>query len=229
MTHQPNTPLTREAIMSGKIHELIKGHDVPFELLSDQDRTASLEAMFNDGPIKEDVWLFAYGSLIWNPAIHFAEQRCVTIHGYHRRFCFEVHLGRGSPEAPGLMLGLDRGGSCRGVAFRIEAERAREELDVVWRREMVSPAYSPKWLRALDGGTPIRALGFVVNRAHDRYVGDMDEARAAALISKASGFLGPCADYLRQTSRHLTELGIPDSGLSRLEALVNEELRKETV
>lgn len=229
MVNHPEISLTRETILSGELYDLIKDHDVPFELLSDEDRVASLEAMFEEGPITEDVWLFAYGSLIWNPAIDFAEQRCVTVPGYHRKFCLEVHLARGSPEAPGLMLGLDRGGSCRGVAFRIKAERAREELDVVWRREMVSPAYSPKWLRAHDGEAAIRAIGFVVNRAHDRYVGDMDEARAAGLIARASGFLGPCADYLHQTSEHLEALGMADSGLLRLAALVKDESRQAQI
>lgn len=228
MTSHPHMPLTRETILSGEIHDLIRDHDVPFELLSDEERAQSLESMFDPGPIRDDVWLFAYGSLIWNPAIHFAEQRCVTIGGYHRKFCLEIHLGRGSPEAPGLMLGLDRGGSCRGVAFRIEAERAREELEVIWRREMLGPAYSPKWLRAHDGNNAIRAIGFVVNRAHEKYVGEIDAPRAAALIAKANGFLGPCADYLRQTSCHLEALGIPDSGLLRLEALVNAESLKAT-
>jgi glutathione-specific gamma-glutamylcyclotransferase len=226
MNTQPKMPLTRETILSGEIQDLIKGQDVPFEFLSDEDRDASLESMIGPGPIGQDIWLFAYGSLIWNPAIDFVEQRCVTVRGYHRKFCLEVHLARGSPEVPGLMLGLDRGGSCRGVAFRIQADRAREELDVVWRREMISPAYVPRWLHVDDGETTFRAIGFAVNRAHDRYVGHMEEARAAAMIAKASGFLGPCADYLHQTSSHLRELGIPNSGLLRMESLVNEAATK---
>lgn len=120
------------------------------------------------------------------------------------------------------MLGLDRGGSCRGVAFRIPAERARAELDIVWRREMVGPGYSPRWLRAHGAESSVLAIGFVVNRDGDRYIGDMDDREAAKRIATASGFLGPCADYLHQTSRHLADLGMPDSGLLRLEALVND-------
>lgn len=228
MNTYPKTPLTRETILSGEIHDLIKDHDVPFEVLSDEDRAKSLDSMFEPGPIRDDIWLFAYGSLIWNPAFHFAERRCVTVGGYHRKFCLEVRLGRGSPEAPGLVLGLDRGGSCRGIAFRIEAERAREELEVIWGREMVIPAYTPKWLRAHDGDSAIQAIGFVINRAHENYVGDLDEPGAAALIAKASGFLGSCADYPRQTSRHLEELGMPDSGLRRLETLVDADGQKAT-
>ncbi|MDA1308165.1 MAG: gamma-glutamylcyclotransferase [Proteobacteria bacterium] len=227
MNDQPPIALTREAILSGKIHDMIKHHAAAFEMRTEAERIATLDAMFDGEPIREDVWLFAYGSLIWNPAIHFAEQRCVTVRGYHRKFCLEVHLGRGSPEAPGLMLGLDRGGSCRGVALRIPAARAREELEVVWQREMVGTAYTAKWLGAAGNGGPIRAIGFVVDRAHDRYVGGMEEQQAAALIAGASGFLGPCADYLRQTSSHLTKLGIPDSGLRRLQTLV-DKLQRET-
>jgi glutathione-specific gamma-glutamylcyclotransferase len=227
MTSHPHMPLNRETILSGEIHDLIKDHDAPFEFLSDEERSASLQSMFEAGPIRDDVWLFAYGSLIWNPTIEFAEQRCVTVRGYHRKFCLEVHLARGSRRAPGLVLGLDQGGSCRGVAFRIRAERAREELDVVWRREMVSPAYSPRWLHAHDGQATIKAIGFVVNRTHDQYVGNLEEARVAALIARASGFLGSCADYLHQTSDYLLELGIPDSGLLRLEELVRAERRRD--
>jgi cation transport protein ChaC len=227
MNDQPPIALTREAILSGKIHNMIKRHASPFEMRTEAERTASLDAMFVGEQIREDVWLFAYGSLIWNPAIYFTEQRCVTVRGYHRKFCLEVHLGRGSPEAPGLMLGLDRGGSCRGVALRIPAARAREELEVVWQREMVGTAYTAKWLRAAGNGEAIWAIGFVVDRTHDRYVGGMEELQAAALIANASGFLGPCADYLHQTSSHLTKLGIPDSGLLRLQALVGK-IRRET-
>ena len=227
MNDQPPIALTREAILSGKIHNMIKRHASPFEMRTEAERTASLDAMFVGEPIREDVWLFAYGSLIWNPAIYFTEQRCVTVRGYHRKFCLEVQLGRGSLEAPGLTLGLDRGGSCRGVALRIPAARAREELEVVWQREMVGTAYTARWLRAAGNGEAIRAIGFVVDRTHDRYVGGMEELQAAALIANASGFLGPCADYLHQTSSHLTKLGIPDSGLLRLQALVGK-IRRET-
>lgn len=101
MNDQPKLALTRETIQSGEIHDLIKNHDSAFELLSDAERAASLNAMFEDGPIHEDVWLFAYGSLIWNPTIDFAERRCVTVRGYHRKFCLEVLLGRGSRENRG--------------------------------------------------------------------------------------------------------------------------------
>ena len=108
------------------------------------------EAMFPpDGRPDGPVWLFGYGSLIWNPAFEFAEKRPATVHGLHRRFCLRTFLGRGSKDRPGLVLALDRGGCCRGVAFRIAAERVESELDIVWRREMISDAYRPRWLTAV--------------------------------------------------------------------------------
>jgi cation transport protein ChaC len=214
--------LTRDSILSGRIHELIKAENTSMELLTDQQRAASLQAMFNNGSIEEDVWLFGYGSLIWNPAIYFEEKRPMLIYGFHRKFCLKTYLGRGSKEAPGLVLGLDSGGSCKGVGFKIPAKTAYKELEVVWSREMVSGSYKPKWLSGKVGETPIKALGFVVDRRQDRYVNNLTEIEMAHLISKANGFLGSCSDYLLNTSEHLKKFGIPDKKLDSLVDLVNQ-------
>ncbi|UUX51916.1 gamma-glutamylcyclotransferase [Nisaea acidiphila] len=214
--------LNRDTIRSGHIRSLIRAHATSYRVLTDEELHASLTSMFpEDGP-QGDAWLFGYGSLIWNPTIHFAESRCATAHGYHRRFCLQTHLGRGSPETPGLTLGLDRGGCCRGVAFRIPRETALEELEIVWRREMVSDAYIPRWLTLSSEEGPIRAIGFVMNRDHERYVGQLPEEEMARTIERAHGFLGPCAEYLFNTVEHLDELGIPDRGLTRLRDRVSE-------
>jgi cation transport protein ChaC len=209
-------PLTRENLRSGRIREWIKQHDPSFEPMSDEDVTASRHAMFGGKAPDRDVWLFGYGSLIWNPSIEFEEKRKGTVHGLHRTFCLETHLGRGSPEFPGLMLALDRGGSCRGVVFRIPGKLAEEELDLVWRREMVSNAYRPTWLTVKTEKGPVKAIGFVINRSHHRYCGAKSDEIAAETIAKARGFLGPCCEYLFNTVSHLEELGIPDAGLARL-------------
>lgn len=223
---RPHIPLTRETIKTGEIRELIREHGLDYRLLSDEELAASRAAMFEGGEIREDVWLFAYGSLIWNPTVHFVEKRPVTVHGYHRKFCLKTHLGRGSPEQPGLVLGLDRGGCCRGVALRIAKEVAWSELELVWRREMVTDSYRPTWLSARSDAGAIKAIGFVMDRTTDRYCGDLGEEEVARMIATATGFLGPCAEYLFNTTDHLAELGIPDAGLSRLRKRV-EALQRE--
>ena len=166
------------------------------------------------------VWLFGYGSLIWNPAFHFTDRLTGTVHGYHRRFCLWTHLGRGCPERPGLVLGLERGGSCRGAAFHIAPEAVEEELAIVWRREMLSGAYVPRWVRVRTALGDVRAITFVINHAHERYARLLPDDRVAEVIATAEGFLGPCADYLINTVDHLAALGIHDRPLERLRAQV---------
>ncbi len=202
--------------MSGDIRALVKQHDPSLHVLSDDELFASLHGTIGQRPAGEDIWLFGYGSLIWNPTIAFVEKRSGTIYGYHRRFCLRTRLGRGTPERPGVVLGLDRGGCCRGVAFRIKRSDAEKELELVWRREMLSNAYVPRWLSMQTEEGPVTAVGFVMNRDHDRYCGALEEDELAGIIDEATGFLGPCSDYLFNTVDHLKELGIPDSGLQRL-------------
>ena len=212
--------LTRDSILSGKIHEIVKAEDSSMRLLTEEERRESLLSMFSDRKINQDVWIFGYGSLIWNPAIHFERKDIMTIYGFHRKFCLKTYLGRGNKEAPGLVLGLDHGGSCRGIAFKIPAKIAAHELEIIWRREMLSGSYIHRWLNGKIKGISVKALGFVVNKQEDRYVGDLTDVETATLISKANGFLGTCADYLINTSEHLEDLGIPDKKLSHLVKLL---------
>ena len=223
MTEPTPHVLTRESIRSSRIRDMIRarGED---HVLSDQELIDTRLDMFPGRRIDSDVWVFGYGSLIWNPVFHYVEKRAGIVHGYHRRFCMWTNLGRGSDEAPGLMLGLDRGGSCRGMAFRIAAEVADEELDLIWNREMMSDTYRPTWMTVRTETGPVRAISFVMRRDHRRYIGPMGDDEAAASIAKASGFLGPCREYRFNTVDHLEELGIPDKGLTRLRNLVLKHL-----
>jgi cation transport protein ChaC len=177
---------------------------------------ASLEATLARHDPAADVWVFGYGSLMWNPAFDFAEKRVGVIRGWHRRFCLLLEMGRGSPANPGLMLALDRGGTCRGVAFRIPVGDVRHELLLIWRREMFGTAYLARWtqVRTVDGTVP--AITFVVNRAHPHYAGRLSDIEIATRIASASGALGTCAAYLRNTREHLESLGIRDAGLQRI-------------
>lgn len=215
--------LTRENIRNGFIRKMMEEAPPGFRMLSEEELESSLAGMFPAGRPEGDVWLFGYGSLIWNPAFHFAERRIGTVRGLHRRFCLWTTLGRGTPERPGLMLALDRGGSCKGVAFRIEADKAAEELQIVWRREMVSHAYIPRWVTVQTDGGPVRAITFTINRRHERYVGQqMADAEAAKVIAVASGRIGRCAEYLENTVQHLHELKIADRYMERLLTLTRQ-------
>jgi cation transport protein ChaC len=206
--------ITRDLLRSGVLRQRLLASGLP--CLSEAEFERSFAGALARWDGAGDVWLFGYGSLMWNPVIHFAEQRPALLRGYHRQFCLWVHLGRGTPERPGLMLALDRGGSCHGVAFRIRAAQAREELALVWQREMLSGAYRPRWVTVETASGAERALTFTVNRAHLRYAGRLGEDAVALRLACAGGSLGPCRDYLLSTARHLAEIGVRDSYIERL-------------
>jgi cation transport protein ChaC len=211
--------LTREGLLDGshlaEIRRIAAATGV--RLATDEEIEASLDAALAAHDPAADAWLFGYGSLMWNPVIRYAERRVATVRGWHRRYCLWVRAGRGTPDCPGLMLGLDRGGSCCGVAFRIPAGEVRHELRLTWRREMLSGAYAARWVRIrCDDGEERRAVTFVVNRAHERYVRGLPEEEISKRIAIAAGRLGSCAEYLEETVAHLRELGLRDPGLERL-------------
>jgi len=192
-------------------------------LMSEEARRASLKAIHQSVAPGTDAWVFGYGSLMWNPAIEVAESQKAHLRGYHRMFCLSLHLGRGMPEKPGLMLGIDRGGSCTGVAHRIEADKVESELSILWMREMVSGAYEPRWVSVdIEGRGRTRVLTFVINRYHPRYEGVLDEEICARRIAEAQGMLGTNRDYLYRTVKHLAELGIEDGPMHSLERRVRE-------
>jgi cation transport protein ChaC len=216
-TPLPSFELTREAILDGAIRRRVAAADPSLRLVSDEENRASIAAMLAARPDGGgDLWLFAYGSLIWNPTIHFVERRVATVRGWHRRFCLWTRLGRGTEACPGLTLALERGGLCRGVAFRIAADAAETELEVVWRREMLTGAYRARWVRMTTAEGPGWAIAFVINRGHEHYAGLLPESRVVETIAAARGPLGACATYLFNTVAHLEALGVHDHRLVRL-------------
>ncbi len=189
--------------------------------LCDEERRASREMTLAARPPGTGLWIFAYGSLMWNPAFHFEERRIARLHGYHRSFCLQTPIGRGTRDCPGLVLGLDRGGSVRGVALRIAEDKAEEELDVIWSREMLAGSYRPTWVRLHgDDGGRFHAIAFVMRRDCDRYCRPMSMEDTAAIIARASGRLGPCSDYLEQTVDAMDRIGIGDGPMHRLRTRV---------
>jgi cation transport protein ChaC len=211
--------ITRERLRDGSHLKAIRARATPdFPIRSDAEIEASLDEALASHPAGEDIWVFGYGSLMWNPAFQFEERQLGSVRGWHRRFCLWLSRGRGSPDCPGLMLALDRGGVCKGVAFRIAAQAVRDELLLVWRREMLSGAYLARWVTVATEAGPVRAVTFVVNQASRRYSGKLTEADTADRILKASGELGSCLDYFERTVRILRTLQVKDAALERIEA-----------
>ena len=213
--------LTRESILDGTFHAAVRvslGPNVRF--MSDAERAAQIGAILARAPRPRRIWVFAFGSLIWNPAFHFVERRTARIHGFHRQFCLWARAGRGSPERPGLMLSLEPGGSCTGVAYRLAGSAAATELDVLWRREMATMAYRPVWTAAHTARGPEPAIAFSANRGHERYAPGLEDDAVARYLATGAGPMGRCCDYLFDTVAHLRQLGIRDRRLEALEAKV---------
>ncbi|MEO0933101.1 MAG: gamma-glutamylcyclotransferase [Cyanobacteria bacterium J06641_2] len=211
----PN-PLTRADLESSRLHQMISQSGLGMQLLSESQLQESIRVTLKVHKPDTDVWLFAYGSLIWNPAFKFIERRVGTVYGWHRRFCLKAPVGRGTPENPGLVLGLDCGGSCRGVVYRIAAADVRSELSLLWRREMVIGSYIPRWVKVVDGTNQFCAITFVVNRCHPDYAGKMSFESTVNTIATAKGELGSSAEYLMQTVKGLETVGIEDKQLLQL-------------
>lgn len=222
--------LTRALLEAGTIDAMIARDAPAIRLLTKQERAASLQATLSRRP-PTDVWLFGYGSLIWNPTIHYVERRTARVEGWHRRFCLSTHAGRGTMENPGLVLGLDNGGTCAGVAFRIADELVEAELALLWRREMLSDAYVPRWLDVLDehGRRFGSAIAFTINPIGHHYAGQLAMEEVIRRLATASGALGSAADYLFKTCEGLRVEGMPDPDLERLAAGVRAVQRAPAV
>lgn len=166
-----------------------------------------------------DLWVFGYGSLMWRPGFAHAERRPARLTGYHRSLCVLSHVHRGTPERPGLVLGLDRGGSCRGVAFRVPAGEVEATVAYLRAREQVTAVYRERRLPVmLDDGRRVPALTYLVARAHPQYAGRLDDAELLRLVRQGVGASGANPDYVRATSAHLVGMGIEDRALARLTA-----------
>ncbi len=213
--------ITREFLASGCLDDVIEGGP-RITLLTEAARRASLRSILSERP-KGDVWVFAYGSLIWNPAMCFAERRIAFVSGWHRSLCVSAPFGRGTGDNPGLVLGLGAGGECWGIAFRIEERRIGPELELLWRREMLSDVYIPKWVDATtrSGEHLGTALAFTANTSSCQYESNITEEEAVRRMATASGPLGSSASYLLQTCEHLRLEGIPDLELEKLPAKVS--------
>jgi len=182
----------------------------PHWRLSDEEREATrIEALA--GLRGDDLWVFAYGSLMWDPAFVFEEVRRAHVDGYARLFCLKDELGgRGSREAPGLVAALDEGTGCTGLAFRIARGRMDAETEILWRREMIAGAYVPAIVDASTAEGGIKAVTFVANHAAKRIRNDLSRAEQVRYIATGRGILGSSLDYIANLAAHLRTLEIDD-------------------
>lgn len=176
----------------------------------------------------QDLWVFGYGSLMWRPGFDHVERRPARLHGYHRDFCVYSHVHRGTPTRPGLVFGLDAGGSCRGVAFRVEAAKAAAVRDYLRTREQVTLVYIERQasVTLVDSQQRVEALCFVVDRGHQQYAGKLDFDRQVEMIVHGAGQSGQNPEYLSSTVKHLNEAGIADKELNRLWQAVEARLHQ---
>lgn len=191
------------------------------------DFDATFAELFASPDQHDETWIFAYGSLIWRPACDYVEMRTGLLHGWHRRFCLGWNTGfRGSPENPGLMLALDRGGSCKGALYRLPPDRRDENIMKLLEREMgwQPSAFPPRWVKVKTGERIVRALTFCVDRNSGRYIAGLSEAETAQVLARATGARGSMAEYLHSTVQHLEEMGIHDPYMWRLQNLVAQQI-----
>jgi len=174
------------------------------------------------GIVAEEFWIFAYGSLMWDPGFPFEESAPALLRGWHRSFCLLSTSYRGSQEKPGLVLGLDRGGACRGLAYRVAAERREEVCAYLKERETPREVYFIRAVEVALSRRRVKAHTFVVNRGFATYAGKLTPEATARYIVQGVGNRGTCRDYLANTVAHLDQLGIGDGPLHRLLRRVEE-------
>lgn len=188
--------------------------------LTEAEFAQTVRAIMESHPPHDDFWVFGYGSLMWRPDFPHLERHFGTVHGLHRAFCVYSHFHRGTRERPGLVLGLDHGGSCKGVAYRVDATDAEAVVEYLVGREMVTRVYMPRWVTVRVGDRTVRAHTYAAAHNHVQYAGKLSPEQAAQCIRGNAGRSGNNVEYLRNTVVHLEELGIDTAALRRLEKLV---------
>jgi len=197
--------------------------------MEEEDYQAAIVRLLATGPDPAEMWFFAYGSLIWKPACDFVEIRTGVVRGWHRAFCLGWNTRfRGSEANPGLMLALDRGGACKGVAYRLPPDAVEANLHKLLEREMgwKPTPFPPRWVDVVTNDGRLRALTFCIDRNSGRYVSGLSEQQVATVLARAVGARGSMAEYLFNTITHLENLGIHDPHLWRLQEMVASEIEE---
>ncbi|MER1941345.1 gamma-glutamylcyclotransferase [Castellaniella sp. FW104-16D08] len=191
-------------------------HPDALQLRDDAWHQASIRETLQHWDKRSDLWVFGYGSLIWRPEFNFLEARQARIHGYHRALCLWSRINRGTPQQPGLVFGLDLGGSCTGRAFRIAAEQIPDSMLALWKREMPSASYIPRWLSCHTDAGVVPGLVFTMDRQDNGYVSGLSLEQTVAAVLRGHGRYGACTDYVLQTAHALDAAGIPDRRLKTI-------------
>ena len=217
--------ITRETLESRRTAFLAMERDGADSRIASEDLLlASRRQFFADNSNCENIWVFGYGSLIYNPIFNYTNCEVAIIYGFHRRFFLWTKIGRGSPDFPGLMLSLDKGGSCKGVAFKLQPKNAIHDLDLLWRREMITLSYRPKFLQLHTRIGVKKGLAFVADPNIEAYAKQMPYNAMVKIIAEASGFNGYCHEYLDCTLQGMKEFGIRDRHLEKLSSAVKRRL-----
>ena len=209
--------ITRESLLDDGVRVRLEQQYKSLPFLTAEQQQESLAQCLSQWCGEQAVYVFAYGSLIWNPAIHCEAVGTGRLFGRHRRMAIRSMFGCGTPERPGLMLTLLPGGCCDGVVLKIESSRAVEELSLLWRREMISGSYRPRWLPVRSKQGVLSCLVFDHNPNHPSFIGPMTFEKEVEILSQASGPLGPNKDYIYQTVQALNHWQLRDARMSRLE------------
>lgn len=177
---------------------------------------------------KNDFWVFGYGSLMWRPGFAHVETMRARLHGYRRSLCIYSHVHRGTPDHPGLVLGLDAGGSCLGIAFRVPGDMTDEVMVYLREREMSNQVYHEKWLRLrLADGRDVQAVTYVADRRHIQYAGSLKAEDAAAIVISAQGDSGANLDYVANTLEHLRNMRVRDHALEHVNDLICTKVNRQ--
>ena len=188
--------------------------------MNSEKLSESVQQMLKGINLKDGVWVFGYGSLMWNPDFILAEKRTGTVTGHHRRLCLKSIVYRGTPDYHGLVFGLDKGDSCQGMVYRIAEENIHSEMQKIWEREMFAGTYIPTWVNVITKQGAISAVTFVINNKHEHYIPDLELEEIAERVVNAEGTCGSCHDYVQNTVKRLHQLGLRDPALEQLLTLI---------
>ena len=211
-------PLSRDSLSDDSFKQQMLD-EAPGEmtLMEEGAFEASRRAILDKAEEVGELWVFGYGSLIWNPIVEVTDRRPARLPGHSRRFCVWAPIGRGSPDCPGLWLALDEGGTCDGVALRLPDGKWEEETTILWRREMISGVYRPAWLTLETPEGPLPACVFLSNPEHDRYSPVIRHEEQVQAIAKGEGSLGTCRAYLYDLADGLERQNLSDPYIDRLQ------------
>ena len=192
--------------------------------LHSKDLLDSVKKILEGVNLVDGVWVFGYGSLMWNPDFKLVEKRTGELKGYHRSLCLKSIVYRGTPNYHGLVFGLDIGNSCQGMVYRIAEENIYSEMQKIWEREMFAGTYIPTWVNVRTKHGSVPAVTFVINHKHEHYIPNLELEEIVERVVRAQGICGSCHEYVQNTVKSLNLLGLRDPYLEHLLTLIKDSL-----